>query len=156
MILSKEIAGLLEKMLEEGGGELSIVRNELALRLGCVPSQINYVISSRFTPERGYLVESRRGGGGFIRIRKIPMGKDEFLMRFFHAAGESLDLESARFFLSELCSAGILTVREARLLLSAFSDRALEQVERSGRDFLRARIFRNMILELLANKEEAK
>ena len=73
MMLSQRIARLLEEMLEEANGELSIGRNDLAEKMGCVPSQINYVITSRFTPERGYVVESRRGGGGFIRIKKIEM-----------------------------------------------------------------------------------
>ena len=68
MVLSQEIARLIEQMLEEAHGELSIGRNELADRFGCVPSQINYVITSRFTPERGYLVESRRGGGGLLYL----------------------------------------------------------------------------------------
>ncbi len=156
MILSQRIAYLLEEMLEEAGGELSIVRNEFAERMGCVPSQINYVITSRFTPERGYLVESRRGGGGFIRIRKVPMNKNEYLLRFYHAIKDSIDFESARMFLSELISAGILEEREAKILLSSLSDRALSPVERGGRDIVRASIFRHAILEILAEKEREK
>ena len=64
-------------MLDKSGGTLELKRNDLAEKLGCVPSQINYVISSRFTPEMGYIVESRRGGGGYIRIIRKQMGKDE-------------------------------------------------------------------------------
>ena len=65
MNLSKEIADLLLQMLGENG-TVEIRRNDLAEQLGCVPSQINYVLSSRFTPAHGYIVESRRGGGGYI------------------------------------------------------------------------------------------
>ena len=67
-MLTDHIAKLIEEMLNEGDGILELQRNEMASRLGCVPSQISYVISSRFTPERGYVIESRRGGGGCIRI----------------------------------------------------------------------------------------
>ena len=66
MNLSKEIAGMILDMLSDSG-TTEIRRNDLAAQLGCVPSQINYVISSRFTPEHGYIVESRRGGGGYIK-----------------------------------------------------------------------------------------
>ena len=76
MILSDHIARLIEEMLEEGGGSAEVRRNDLAAQIGCVPSQINYVITSRFTPEHGYVTESRRGGGGYIRIfRFIPAEK---------------------------------------------------------------------------------
>ena len=87
MILSDHIARLIEEMLEEGGGTTEVRRNDLAAKIGCVPSQINYVITSRFTPERGYVTESRRGGGGYIRIVKKQMHKNEYLMHFFHAIG---------------------------------------------------------------------
>ena len=66
-MLADQIAKLIEEMLEEGGGSLDLRRNEMAAALGCVPSQISYVITSRFTPERGYIIESHRGGGGHIR-----------------------------------------------------------------------------------------
>ena len=71
MILSDHIAKLIEQMLEDGGGTTEVRRNDLAAKIGCVPSQINYVITSRFTPERGYVTESRRGGGGYIRIVRV-------------------------------------------------------------------------------------
>ena len=72
MRISDEITAYILHMLDQaddGGAELR--RNELAEELGCVPSQINYVLTSRFTPEQGYVVESRRGGGGYIRIRRV-------------------------------------------------------------------------------------
>ena len=70
MLLADEIARFIESMLAEAGGSLEICRNDLAGKIGCVPSQISYVITSRFTPDRGYIIESRRGGGGYIRIIK--------------------------------------------------------------------------------------
>ena len=71
MLISDNIARLIEKMLDDGGGFAELKRNDLASQLGCVPSQINYVITSRFTPERGYITESRRGGGGYIKIVRV-------------------------------------------------------------------------------------
>ena len=92
-MLADQIAKLIEEMLEEGGGSLDLRRNEMALRLGCVPSQISYVITSRFTPERGYIIESRRGGGGHIRIVRKQMHRDEYLMHFFCAIGEQIEAQ---------------------------------------------------------------
>ena len=69
--LSEQIAAMIEKMLAENGGELEIQRNKLAGDIGCVPSQINYVITSRFNSSRGYIVESRRAGGGYVKITKV-------------------------------------------------------------------------------------
>ncbi len=153
MVLSQEIARLIEKMLEDAHGELSIGRNELADRFGCVPSQINYVITSRFTPERGYVVESRRGGGGFIRIRKVPMTKDEYLMHFYQAVGDAIDFESCRAFLSELAHSGTLTPREARLILASLSDRSAPAGKKRERDAARAAAFRNVLLQIFSEKE---
>ena len=154
MILSQKIARMLEEMLEESQGELSIVRNELASRIGCVPSQINYVITSRFTPERGYLVESRRGGGGYIRIRKVRMARSEYLMHFYQAIGDKIDPETAKYFVSEMVSQEILTPREGRLLLAVFSDGALQKIDREGRDVVRASLLKNAILQILSEKED--
>ena len=71
MRMSDIVAQYISEILEQSGGNAEIQRNELAQTLGCVPSQINYVITSRFTPEQGYLVESRRGGGGYLSLIHI-------------------------------------------------------------------------------------
>lgn len=153
MVLSQRIAQMIEEMLEEANGELSIGRNELAVRFGCVPSQINYVITSRFTPQRGYLVESRRGGGGFIRIRKVPMTGNEYLMHFYQAVGDSIDFESARTFLAELAHSGAVSLREARLILAALADRNYSGHSREERNTLRAAAFQNVILQILSEED---
>ena len=154
MVLSQKIALILEEMLEEAGGEMNISRNELAGRLGCVPSQINYVLTSRFTPQRGYQVESRRGGGGYVRIRKVAMNKNAFLLHLYGALSDSLDWESARIYFAELVRRDALTPREARLLLASLSDTALSTVEREGRALVRARLFRHILLQILSEWEE--
>ena len=97
-MLADYIAKMIEEMLNEEGGTLELQRNEMASRLGCVPSQISYVISSRFTPERGYIIESRRGGGGCIRIIRKEMGRNEYLMHFFCAIGRWFGIAYGLFF----------------------------------------------------------
>ena len=89
MSMSNVIAQMILEMMQEAG-ETEIQRNELAQTLGCVPSQINYVISSRFTPEQGYIVESRRGGGGYIRIARIKYDKNTMLMHVVNTVGNSI------------------------------------------------------------------
>lgn len=115
-MLSDIIEKMLVQMLEEEGGSLELKRNELAERIGCVPSQINYVITSRFTPERGYIIESRRGGGGYVRITKKLMHKDEYLMHLFYSIGDTLDEKSAGVFIIDLAQRGIITSREANIM----------------------------------------
>lgn len=116
MLISDSIAKLLDEMLSDNGGQLEIRRNDLALKLGCVPSQINYVITSRFTPEKGYVIESRRGGGGYIRIIKKQMHKDSYLMHFYHSIGNELDTGTADAMLGALESNGFISEREKDLL----------------------------------------
>ena len=120
-MLSDIIEKMLMQMLEEEGGSLELKRNELAERVGCVPSQINYVITSRFTPEKGYVIESRRGGGGYVRITKKVMHKDEYLMHLFYAIGDTLDEKSAGVFIIDLADRGIITAREAGIISVASS-----------------------------------
>ncbi len=155
MILSQKIAMLIEEMLEEAGGELSLVRNEFATRLGCVPSQINYVITSRFTPERGYVVESRRGGGGYIRIRKVAMDRDRYLMHFYQSISDRIDADSARYFLEELARQEVLTPREAKIIFASLSNGALKHVSPEGRDTVRAQIFKHVLLQILSESEDS-
>ena len=149
MILSDHIARLIEEMLEEGGGSAEVRRNDLAARIGCVPSQINYVITSRFTPERGYSIESRRGGGGYIRIVRVPMTKNEYLMHVFHSVGDSLNESESRAFLRNLLEQGILTEREARLCAQMMSQAAIEECPQEKRDGMRADMMRHVLMLLM-------
>ena len=149
MTLSESIARMINEMLEEGGGSIEVRRNDLAAKLGCVPSQINYVITSRFTPERGYFIESRRGGGGYIRIVRVQMTKSEYLMHFFHSIGTSLEEAEARAYLRNLTEHGIITEREARIVAQALMQTALEKCPAEKRDELRADIMRHILMLLM-------
>ena len=95
--ISDLIASFLQESLEEtDGGVLEVQRNDLAQRFNCVPSQINYVMSTRFSPERGYIVESRRGGNGYIRITRVRVDRQTLLMQVINTLGSQVDLASAR------------------------------------------------------------
>jgi transcriptional regulator CtsR len=148
-MLADQIAKMIEAMLEEGGGALELQRNEMAMRLGCVPSQISYVITSRFTPERGYIIESRRGGGGCIRIVRKHMGQNEYLMHFFCAIGNSIEENEAVAYLKNLLGNGIIDEKEFRISYAAISSSALSALPPSARDRLRADIFKHIILSLM-------
>jgi transcriptional regulator CtsR len=89
------IAGFIHETLNDMNGTAELQRSELASRFKCVPSQINYVISTRFSPEHGYIVESRRGGGGFIRITRVNMTPERLIMHTVNTIGEEIDLNSA-------------------------------------------------------------
>lgn len=151
-MLTDYIAQMIEEMLNEGNGTLELQRNEMANRLGCVPSQISYVIASRFTPERGYVIESRRGGGGCIRIVRKEMGRDEYLMHFFCAVGDSIGEDEAAAYLKNLYGNEFITEREFRLALASMSGAALSPLPPALRKELRARIFRQILLSLMSER----
>lgn len=146
MRMSDMVAQTILRMLEESDGNAEIQRNELAGELGCVPSQINYVITSRFTPEQGYLVESRRGGGGYIRITRIKMDRGSAIMHIINAIGMQLDSVTARAMLSNMQQQNMISQENARLMSSALSDKAYRSVPPEFRDYLRASLLKNMLL----------
>lgn len=148
MRLSDMLTEYIMDMIESEGNA-QIRRNELADRFGCVPSQINYVITSRFTPEQGYIVESRRGGGGYIRIRRVVADKDEALMHIINSIGTQLDNITAQIMIKNMESASIISGEAAALLLSAGADRTLHEVPPVHRDRVRASIYKNMLLALI-------
>lgn len=148
MRMSDLVAQYILEMLEEQGGNAEIQRNELAGNLGCVPSQINYVITSRFTPEQGYIVESRRGGGGYIRITRVKTDKGTALMHIINSIGTTLDKSTAEIMIKNMYSQSIIDERIAKLLLSVMSERVYADITQEQRNRLRARIFKNMLLSL--------
>ena len=141
------IASFLQDSLEESeNGVLEVQRNYLAQRFNCVPSQINYVMSTRFSPERGYIVESRRGGNGYIRITRVQVDRQTLLMHVINSLGDQVDLSSARAILSNLVQAGALEENTGRSLLAAVGDKALRAVPREVRDTVRADIMKQVLI----------
>ena len=84
MRMSDLIEEFIKELFEEGSEAIEIQRNELAQQFNCVPSQINYVISTRFKPSQGYYVESRRGGGGHITIKKVNNTREDYIMHIIN------------------------------------------------------------------------
>ena len=125
---------------------LEVQRGELAQRFNCVPSQINYVMSTRFSPERGYIVESRRGGNGYIRITRVRVDRETLLMHVINSLGDQVDLPSARAILGNLSESGALSEDLARTLLAAVGDKALAAVPRNLRDQVLADVLKIVLI----------
>ena len=150
MGISDLIAAFINDALAEAdNGTAELQRAELASRFNCVPSQINYVISTRFSPERGYVVESRRGGNGYIRIRRVRSDPKQIVMHTVNAIGDEVDLNTAAAFLSNVVASGAMTDRSAYIMLAAVSDQALRAADASIRDRLRAGIMKQMLIKML-------
>ena len=147
MRMSDMIENFIKELFDDDD-YIEIQRNELAEHFNCVPSQINYVISTRFKPDQGYYVESKRGGGGHISIRKINVTKSNYLMHIISSIGDKITAQEVDIFISNFLSYDIISKKEARLLKVATSDNVLSQVS-ENRDKLRANIFKNMLLNLV-------
>ncbi len=149
MGISDHIAEFINQLLYHDDGVTELSRIELAERFGCVPSQINYVLSTRFSPEHGFIIESRRGGGGYIRITRVRIDRSSLIMHTVNAAGTQLDGPSARALLSNLLSAGALDAPHIKLIAAAVGDRALNPAPPILRDALRASIFKQCLVNSL-------
>ena len=149
MGISDMIAGFIQEALDEANGVLELQRSDLAQRFGCVPSQINYVMSTRFSPEHGYIVESRRGGGGYIRITRVQMDRQTLLMHVINSIGDKLDGHSARAILGNLAQSEAIDHMAAQAALWALSDSALRTVPKEHRGPLRANICKQVLIHLV-------
>ncbi len=149
MKMSDIVAQYIMRMLDETDGNAEIQRNELANMLGCVPSQINYVITSRFTPEQGYIVESRRGGGGYIRITRVTADRRVAIMHIVNSIGNRISSASAETILSNMSGSNMISEYERLLISSALSDKAYSSIPQENRDILRAAIMKNMLITLV-------
>ena len=128
---------------------VELQRAELSYRFACVPSQINYVLNTRFTTSRGYIVESRRGGGGYLRIVKLPVaGENDLLKLIGESEGEALSGQAANGLLNRLVEEEILSAREGRLLGALMTSGSLDKVGEK-RDQLRMDLVRALILAIL-------
>ena len=150
--LSDTIEQFIKELMSEDA-HVDLRRNELAQHFGCAPSQINYVLATRFSVDHGYLIESRRGGGGYVRIvRMHPRKGDLLLDQLLKRVGNSIDEETANAIIQQLLEGELLTRREAALMRAATSRTALG-LPVSGKDVLRAAVFRNMLIQVFKNAE---
>lgn len=147
MRMSDMIESFIKDLFEDDD-YIEIQRNDLAEHFKCVPSQINYVIATRFKPSQGYYVESKRGGGGYISIRKVNITKSNYLMHIISNMENQITAQEVDIFISNFLSYGIISEKEAKLLKVATSDNVLT-VSQDIKDSLRAKIFKNMLLNLV-------
>lgn len=153
--LSDIIEGFILELMDANNNDaVEIQRNILAQQFDCSPSQINYVLTTRFTNDRGYVVESRRGGGGYIRILKVRSSMDEELKRILNETiGDSITLNKALDLINALLEREVITEDEKRVMQSVLSDRVLNIVAYEDRNKLRADLLKKMILVSVENKD---
>lgn len=150
MRLSDTIEQFIKAMLLDDDQHIELKRNELAEYFNCAPSQINYVLSTRFTPDHGYIIESHRGGGGYIRIFRMEQNTGEQLLYLINErVGDSIDHRSAGNLIQQLKERGLVTAGEARLMQAAIAPQAISlPLSAEIKDALRAKILKNLLLEV--------
>ncbi|WP_373312707.1 MULTISPECIES: CtsR family transcriptional regulator [Heyndrickxia] len=147
--ISDIIESYLKQVLEMNGSEIvEIKRSEIADKFQCVPSQINYVINTRFTIERGYVVESKRGGGGYIRIIKVkPHDQAQLIDHLLLLVKSRISQSNAEDVIIRLVEEEVISKREAKIMLSVM-DRSVLYLDLPERDQLRARMLTAMLMTL--------
>jgi len=149
--ISDAIEEFIKGLIQEAEGQIEIQRNELADYFQCAPSQINYVLATRFTIDRGYYIESRRGGGGFIRVSRLDVDKDDYLLHLITSRiGNSISQTDAENIIARMQEQGIITEREAALMKAAVNEKYIS-VPATIKDTIRARIFKGMIIALISS-----
>jgi transcriptional regulator CtsR len=152
--ISDVIEAYLKQVLNSSNQKvIEIKRSEVAEQFQCVPSQINYVINTRFTIEKGFIVESKRGGGGYIRIIKVEADNDVHLIdEMLKLIAGHLNQTSSENLIIRLLEEDVITKNEARLMLSAM-ERSVLMLELPFRDELRARLMKAMLYTLKYRQE---
>ena len=153
--LSDIIEGFIKELMDANNNDaIEIQRNILAQQFDCSPSQINYVLTTRFTNDRGYVVESRRGGGGYIRIFKVRSSMEGELKRILNETiGDSITLNKSIDLVNALLEREVITEGERAIMQSVLSDRVLNIVAYEDRNKLRADLLKEMILVSVENND---
>ena len=124
-----QLSDTIEQFIKElmsGDTQIELRRNELAQHFGCAPSQINYVLATRFSVDHGYLIESRRGGGGYVRIVRMQIhGADDLLSTLLRRVGNAIEEEAALAIIQQLMESKLVTAKEAKLMGAAVSRSAM-------------------------------
>lgn len=148
--ISNIIERFIKEMLSETeNGIIEIQRNELAEQFECAPSQINYVLTTRFTPYMGYYIESRRGGGGYIKIIKVGIDKYKDINNIImNTIGESITKNKAYSIIEGLVEEEVIEEREASIIKASIGDRAISSIPSNARNRVRADILKDILLIL--------
>ena len=150
--LSDSIEQFIKDLMCEGA-QIELRRNELAQHFGCAPSQINYVLATRFSVDHGYIIESRRGGGGYVRIVCVQEPDVNHLLDIILSRiGSSVTEETAHAIISRIREMEIVTDREAALMRATVSKGALA-LPLAAKDVLRAAVLRNIVIQAFRNQE---
>lgn len=147
-----KLSDLIEEYILEVFKENDIVelrRSELANRFNCVPSQINYVISTRFIPELGFYVESRRGGGGYIKICRTNLDSSNYISDIIDKIGQNLSQTTLDVYLNDFVRYNILDEKTANIVKVALSDKSLAKVDKINRDMVRSDMLKNIIVNII-------
>lgn len=154
MRLSDTIEAFIKALMQEEEASCELKRNELAEYFHCAPSQINYVLSTRFTPDHGYIITSQRGGGGCIRIVRIrTSATDRLSFLLNERIGSSIDEQSAQVLCAQLAENGVIPLSEAKVMAAAVSKQALSvPIPEEAKGILRAKILKSMILVIAQRK----
>lgn len=148
--ISDLIESFLNDLIQESKGAIEIQRNEMACYFKCAPSQINYVLTTRFTSDRGYVIESRRGGGGSIKIMKIDMDDNDFLFEMLaNRIGDSVNKEGAFELLEILYRKGLMEIKIRNIIKTVVDDNTLSSINKPGRDRIRAEILKAAVVVAL-------
>ncbi|WP_057894781.1 CtsR family transcriptional regulator [Lacticaseibacillus brantae] len=138
------MADIIELYIEEllaDSPQVKIRRAEIAQQFNCAPSQINYVIQTRFKPERGYIVESKRGGGGYIQIEKMKLQDEQMRLAMIRDnLPSALSQQDAQSLVQDLFNSGIVDQQSGNLMLSALSHQTLNFVDLKVENQLRAQL----------------
>jgi len=154
--LSDSIETFIKTMLTQEEPEVELKRNELAEYFGCAPSQINYVLATRFSPDHGYVIESRRGGGGYIRIvRVVQSGSQRLMYLINERIGDAISEAEAVRLIHQLTEQGFITQAEGEIMRAAVSAQALSiPIPDSLKSALRARTLRTMLMTIARQNRE--
>ena len=148
MRLSDTIEGFIKELLSQDEREVELKRSELAQYFNCAPSQINYVLATRFTPDQGYVIESRRGGGGYIRIVRLVQDSTTRLAWLLNERiGDSITAQEAARLIQHLADQKAITAGTGQTMQAAVSEQSLAiPIPQAMKDALRARILKNMLV----------
>ncbi|UXV42638.1 CtsR family transcriptional regulator [Staphylococcus simulans] len=144
--MSDIIEQYIKHLFEESNKDVvEIQRANIAQRFDCVPSQLNYVIKTRFTNEHGYEIESKRGGGGYIRITKVETKDTKgYIDQLLQIIGDSISQQQAHYVIEGLLDNQYITLREAKMML-AVVDRDTLRMDVAARDIVRANILKQLL-----------
>ncbi len=147
--LSDQIEKYLRDLIREYKGEVEIKRNQLANEFNCVPSQINYVLETRFPLEKGYVVESQRGGGGYIRIIRLKISSEkEHIKKLISGLEGPLAQKDAEAIISRLYENDLINLRE-KVLMKAVVNKKIISLNLPHRDYVRGRLLMAMLEVIL-------